>query len=101
MGITQLLENNTTDAPALPDSYKAQLSLGFMSLFDGIIHQEWTEQQDDHLQEKRLWTPCSNGTQWSVQIIKFNWDKFFELWTTHNKKVHGTNKKARNALKAN
>eukprot|EP00957_Ditylum_brightwellii_P186870 14230193-Ditylum_brightwellii.AAC.1 len=43
MGIKQLLENNMTDAPAQPDLYTAQLSLGFMSLFDRIIHQEWKD----------------------------------------------------------
>eukprot|EP00957_Ditylum_brightwellii_P126544 9644966-Ditylum_brightwellii.AAC.1 len=89
MGIKQLLENNMTDAPAQPDLYKAQLSLGFMRLLDGMMHQEWVEQQDDHLQDKKLWTHQSNGTQWSVQIIKFHWDKFLELWSTHNEKVHG------------
>eukprot|EP00957_Ditylum_brightwellii_P000983 78475-Ditylum_brightwellii.AAC.1 len=66
MGIKQLLENNMTDAPAEPDLYKAQLSLGFMSLFNGMMHQEWTEQHDDHLQDKKLLTPQSNGTQWLV-----------------------------------
>eukprot|EP00957_Ditylum_brightwellii_P193545 14738634-Ditylum_brightwellii.AAC.1 len=67
-----------TDAPAQLDLYKAQLSLGIMSLFDGMMHQELAEQQDNHLQEKRLWTPQSKGTQWPVQIIKFHWDKFIE-----------------------
>eukprot|EP00957_Ditylum_brightwellii_P115800 8832637-Ditylum_brightwellii.AAC.1 len=43
MGIKQLLENNTNNAPAQPELYKAQLSLSFVSLFDGIIHQEWAD----------------------------------------------------------
>eukprot|EP00957_Ditylum_brightwellii_P058594 4443825-Ditylum_brightwellii.AAC.1 len=63
MGIKQLLENNMTNASVQADLYKAQLSLGFMSLFDGMMHKEWIEQQDDHLQEKRLWTHQSNRTQ--------------------------------------
>eukprot|EP00957_Ditylum_brightwellii_P083061 6314018-Ditylum_brightwellii.AAC.1 len=57
MGIKQLLENNMPNAPAQPDLYKAPLSLGFMNLLDSIMHQEWAEQQDDHLQDKTMWTP--------------------------------------------
>eukprot|EP00957_Ditylum_brightwellii_P096221 7329674-Ditylum_brightwellii.AAC.1 len=61
LGIKKLLGNNTNAAPAHPEVYKAQLSLGFMSLFDGIIHHDWAEFQDDHLRDKKLWTPWSNG----------------------------------------
>eukprot|EP00957_Ditylum_brightwellii_P103414 7879815-Ditylum_brightwellii.AAC.1 len=57
MGIKQLLENNTTDAHAHPDLYKAQLSLNFMSLFDGMMHQEFTDRQYDHLQDKSCGHP--------------------------------------------
>eukprot|EP00957_Ditylum_brightwellii_P072367 5500278-Ditylum_brightwellii.AAC.1 len=101
LGIKRLLGDNTKDALAQPDLYKAQLSLGFMSLFGGIIHQDWAEQQDNRLHDKKLLTPQSNGTQWLVQIIKFLWDEFLELWVTHNEKVHGFDKKARNTSKAN
>eukprot|EP00957_Ditylum_brightwellii_P176338 13427453-Ditylum_brightwellii.AAC.1 len=75
-----------------------------MVLFDGTIHKRWTKYQDDHLYDKKLWTPRSNGTQWSVQVIctsdQVFWDTFFELWMTRNEKVHGTGEKARYHLKA-
>eukprot|EP00957_Ditylum_brightwellii_P041026 3106597-Ditylum_brightwellii.AAC.1 len=51
LGIKRLQGDNTKDAPAQPDLYKAQLSLGFMSLFDGFIYQDWAEQQEDHLHD--------------------------------------------------
>eukprot|EP00957_Ditylum_brightwellii_P166284 12659220-Ditylum_brightwellii.AAC.1 len=60
LGIKKLLGNNTKDTPAQPDLYKAQLSLNFMSLFDGIMHQDWAEWQDNYLHDKKLWTPQSN-----------------------------------------
>eukprot|EP00957_Ditylum_brightwellii_P058509 4436822-Ditylum_brightwellii.AAC.1 len=100
LGIKRLRGNNTQNVPAQPDLYKAQSSLGFMSLFDGIIHQDWAEQQEDHLHGKKLWAPQSTRTQWSVQVIKFLWEKFLELWGTQNKEVHGSDEQARNALKA-
>eukprot|EP00957_Ditylum_brightwellii_P064620 4904259-Ditylum_brightwellii.AAC.1 len=46
LGIKRLLGNNTKDVPAQPDLFKAQSSLGFMSLFDGTIHQDWAKTVD-------------------------------------------------------
>eukprot|EP00957_Ditylum_brightwellii_P014912 1124926-Ditylum_brightwellii.AAC.1 len=63
LGIKRLLGDNMKDTPAQPDLYKSQLSLCFMSSFDGIIHQDWAERQDDHLHDKKLLTPQSNRTQ--------------------------------------
>eukprot|EP00957_Ditylum_brightwellii_P019789 1492752-Ditylum_brightwellii.AAC.1 len=100
LGIKTLLGDNTNAAPAHPEVYKAQLSLNFMSLFDSIIHHDWAELQYDHLHDKKLWTPQSNGTQWSVQVITFLWDTFLDLWATRNEVVHGSDEKARNVLKA-
>ena len=44
-------------------------------------------------------THSSTGDQWTVQIIKFFWEKFFALWTLKNKKVHSTDEKATYKLK--
>eukprot|EP00957_Ditylum_brightwellii_P083784 6368256-Ditylum_brightwellii.AAC.1 len=65
--IKKLLGDNTNAPPDHPEVYEAQSNLSFMSLFDGIIHHDWAELQDDHLHDKKLWTPWSNETQWSVQ----------------------------------
>ena len=35
-----------------------------------------------------------------MQIIKFLWTKFFELWNIQNTTVHGTSEMATNKLKA-
>eukprot|EP00957_Ditylum_brightwellii_P068490 5199413-Ditylum_brightwellii.AAC.1 len=55
--------------------------------------------QDTHLWEKKLWTPCSNGAQWSAQVIKFLWDKYLDLWNQQNKVVHGTDETTHKQLK--
>eukprot|EP00957_Ditylum_brightwellii_P157749 12006722-Ditylum_brightwellii.AAC.1 len=31
----------------------------------------------------------TNGSQWTVHVIKFLWDQLFELWDASNKVVHG------------
>eukprot|EP00957_Ditylum_brightwellii_P157169 11961971-Ditylum_brightwellii.AAC.1 len=41
--------------------------LNQISLFDGMLTKSWTDTQDTHLWEKKIWTPWSNGTQWSAQ----------------------------------
>ena len=45
-------------------------------------------------------TQSSKGDQWTVQIVKFFWEKFFALWKLRNKKVHGTDEKTTYKLKA-
>eukprot|EP00957_Ditylum_brightwellii_P085151 6475391-Ditylum_brightwellii.AAC.1 len=77
----------------------SQCRLNQISLFDGMLSKCWTDTQDTYLWEKRLWTPCSNGTQWSVQVIKLSWDKFLDLWNKQNKVVHGTDETACKQLK--
>eukprot|EP00957_Ditylum_brightwellii_P051805 3928766-Ditylum_brightwellii.AAC.1 len=49
---------------------QGQSKLSMEAFFDGLSHQEWTRRQDMHLLENSLWTPRSNGAQWTVQIIK-------------------------------
>eukprot|EP00957_Ditylum_brightwellii_P128825 9826884-Ditylum_brightwellii.AAC.1 len=49
---------------------------------------EWMHEQDEYLLNTKLWTQHTNGCQWTVQIIKFLWDRFFELWEKRNKVVH-------------
>ena len=71
-----------------------------MSLFDRIVHNMWSEHQDEYLWDKKLRTHLSTGDQWTVQLIKFLWGKFFELWKIRNDKVHGTGEKATYQLKA-
>eukprot|EP00957_Ditylum_brightwellii_P062169 4717957-Ditylum_brightwellii.AAC.1 len=68
-------------------------------MLDRMFSQKWMEEQDTHLWENRLWTSRSTGTQWSVQIIKFLWGKFFELWNQRNVKVHSNNESECTQLK--
>eukprot|EP00957_Ditylum_brightwellii_P023279 1756654-Ditylum_brightwellii.AAC.1 len=68
----------------------SQCQLNQILLFDEMLSKSWTDAQDTHIWENKLWTPCSNGTQWSVQGIKFMWDKFLDLWNDQNKADHGT-----------
>ena len=70
-----------------------------MSLFDEIVNNKWSEYQDEHLWDKKTRTHSSTGDQWTVQIIKFLWEKFFALWKTRNEMVHGTDEKATYKLK--
>eukprot|EP00957_Ditylum_brightwellii_P012124 915470-Ditylum_brightwellii.AAC.1 len=77
-----------------------QKNLKYTAMFDGFLHKEWTKSQDIHLWEKSLWTPCSNGIQWTVQIIKFLWNRSFVLWQERNEFVHGSNATASQQMKA-
>ena len=93
------------DQPALSRSidfelYNAQQGLSWMSLFDGIINNKWSEYQENHLWDKKMRTHSSTGDQWTVQIVKFFWEQFFALWKLRNEKVHGTDEKATYKLKA-
>ena len=47
----------------------------------------------------KLWTQQTNGSQWTVQVIKFLWDRFSELWETRNEVVHGTDGKVKTVAK--
>ena len=60
----------------------------------------WLEHQDKYLWDKKLRIHLSTGDQWTVQLIKFLWEKFFELWKIRNVKVHRTDEKATYQLKA-
>ena len=57
-----------------------------MSLFDRIVNNKWSEYQDKYVWDKKMKTHLSTGDQWTVQIIKFFWEKFFALWKLQNKK---------------
>eukprot|EP00957_Ditylum_brightwellii_P120950 9224829-Ditylum_brightwellii.AAC.1 len=45
-------------------------------------------------------THSSTGDQWTVQMEKLLWGKFFALLKTRNEMVHGTDEKATYQLKA-
>eukprot|EP00957_Ditylum_brightwellii_P180151 13723025-Ditylum_brightwellii.AAC.1 len=66
---------------------------------DGLLHTNWANIQDAHLWEKSLWTPWYNGTQWTVQIVKFLWRKFYKLWHKRNEIVHASNEQEHIKLK--
>eukprot|EP00957_Ditylum_brightwellii_P069200 5254467-Ditylum_brightwellii.AAC.1 len=68
-------------------------------MFDRLLHTNWANIQDAHLWEKSLWTPWRNCTQWAVQIVKFLWSKFFELWYKRNEIIHISNEQERTKLK--
>ena len=92
------------DQPALSrtidsELYNAQQHLLWMSLFDRIVNNKWSEYQDNHFWDKKMRTHSSTGDQWTVQIIKFFCEKFFALLKLQNEKVHGTDEKATYKLK--
>ena len=78
---------------------QGQSKLTMEALFDGLFHQEWTTSQDMHLWGKRLWTPMSNCTQWTVKVIKFLLNQLFELWNRRNEFVHGSTEQANQQIK--
>ena len=89
-GLHQLFDQPALSRTINFDLYKAQQNLLFMPLFHRIVTNKWSEYQDNHLWDKKIRTHSSTGDQWTVQIIKFFWEKFFALWKLRNKKVHGT-----------
>eukprot|EP00957_Ditylum_brightwellii_P185057 14092909-Ditylum_brightwellii.AAC.1 len=69
-------------------------------MFDGLTHKDWSDAQDTHLWEKNLWTPQRDGVQWTVQVIKFLWNRLFALWQDCNEFDHGANAKVSYPMKA-
>eukprot|EP00957_Ditylum_brightwellii_P149627 11393444-Ditylum_brightwellii.AAC.1 len=67
----------TDDAHACEHLLNKQCELQYTAMFDGLIHKDWSDAQDTHLQEKSLWMPQSDGVQ----------------WTDCNEFVHGANAK--------
>eukprot|EP00957_Ditylum_brightwellii_P010750 814239-Ditylum_brightwellii.AAC.1 len=51
-----------------------QQQIGLHEILNGKFSQEWTQEQDNYLWNKKLWTPRTNGYQWVAQTIKVLWD---------------------------
>eukprot|EP00957_Ditylum_brightwellii_P061314 4653420-Ditylum_brightwellii.AAC.1 len=77
--------------------WTSQAKIGVYAIFDGQMSKEWARDQDEYLVVVKLWTQRTNGSQRTVQVIKFLWDRFFELWKKHNEVVHGKEGKAKMA----
>eukprot|EP00957_Ditylum_brightwellii_P029248 2210817-Ditylum_brightwellii.AAC.1 len=73
------------------NTWHRQQQIRLQDIFNGNFSQEWAQEQDDCLWDKKLWTPCTNGHQWVAQTIKFLWDQFLELWNKQNVVVYGIN----------
>eukprot|EP00957_Ditylum_brightwellii_P199322 15193476-Ditylum_brightwellii.AAC.1 len=51
-----------------------QQQIGSHEILNGKFSQEWAQEQDDNLWDKKLCTPHTNGHQRVAQTIKFLWD---------------------------
>ena len=56
--------------------WASQTKIGVHAIFDGQMSTEWAQDQDEYLMDVKLWTQQTNGSQWTVQVIKFLWDRF-------------------------
>eukprot|EP00957_Ditylum_brightwellii_P085747 6523577-Ditylum_brightwellii.AAC.1 len=91
---------STDDAHTCKHLLRKQRELQYTAMLDGLTHKDWSDAQDTHLWEKSLWTLQSDGVQWTVQVIKFLWNKFFALWQNCHEFIHGANAKVSYEVKA-
>eukprot|EP00957_Ditylum_brightwellii_P168011 12789718-Ditylum_brightwellii.AAC.1 len=47
--------------------WASQAKIGLHTIFDGRMSKQWAQEQDDYLVDVKLWTPQTNGSQWTVQ----------------------------------
>eukprot|EP00957_Ditylum_brightwellii_P141593 10786669-Ditylum_brightwellii.AAC.1 len=59
------------------------------------MSKEWAQEQDGYLVDVKLWTPWTNGSQWTVQVIKFLWDRT-SFWPVTGNKCFKQQQKWRN-----
>eukprot|EP00957_Ditylum_brightwellii_P085803 6526914-Ditylum_brightwellii.AAC.2 len=69
--------------------WKQQQEIGWAHLFKGHFVQQWTTLQQEHLQNKNLYSNKCTGQMWAINMILFLWDMFLSMWEYCNECIHG------------
>jgi hypothetical protein len=77
--------------PSLHSLILDQNSIGWDQIFRGRMVTRWAILQQQSLYDTGCRSPSLSGRSWVATVVTTIWTRFFELWDSRNKLVHGVN----------